>query len=195
MKTWSHPQIWTQNIIAQVWWTYHQQIEQIQVRHEWFWHSKMGYWRAIKNEYLDLNIGIESRMFTFKTYQKRINLYQYITANSAHPPGMIQGAVHSQLLQSFKQNSRRTYYWKSMSFYRKLKARGWSKILLAPSQIWTENKRRTSKSKRSAHFASQISSQQHSSKANTQLVSLPLRRYIRYACWGQIYNRSLPSAA
>jgi len=69
-------------------------------------------------EYLDLNIGIESRMFTFKTYQKPINLYQYITPNSAHPPGMIQGVVHSQLLQYFKQNSRREDYWKiAMSFY------------------------------------------------------------------------------
>ena len=56
-------------------------------------------------EYLDLNIGIENRMFTFKTYQKSIKLYQYITPNSAHPPGVIRGVVHSQLLQYFKQNS------------------------------------------------------------------------------------------
>jgi len=70
-------------------------------------------------------------MFTFKTYQKPISLYQYITPYSAHPPGVIRGVVYSQLLQYFKQNSQREDYWKiAISFYRKFKARGWSKTLL-----------------------------------------------------------------
>ena len=43
---------------------------------------------------LDLAIKINDGYIITRTSQKRISLYQYITPNSAHPPGMIKGMIH-----------------------------------------------------------------------------------------------------
>ena len=76
-------------------------------------------------DFLDLTVEIENGSFVTRTYQKPINLYQYITPNSAHPPWMIKGMVMSMLRNYYRQNSKREDYWDiSMKFYHRLKARG-----------------------------------------------------------------------
>ena len=55
-------------------------------------------------DFLDLTITIENGAITTKTYQKSINLYQYIPPYSAHPKNMIKGILYSLL---------RTYYIKN----------------------------------------------------------------------------------
>ena len=51
--------------------------------------------------FLDLNISIDStnRIVT-KSYQKPLNLYQYIPPHSAHPPHMMRGIIYS-LIEGF----------------------------------------------------------------------------------------------
>ena len=80
-------------------------------------------------------------MFVTRTYQKPINLYQYITPNSAHPPGMIKGVVHGLLRRYYRQNTYREDYWKmAMLLYKRLKARGWDRATLGPIFIAAHEK-------------------------------------------------------
>jgi len=43
---------------------------------------------------LDLTITIEHNHITTRTFQKALNLHQYIPPNSAHPPGMMKGIIY-----------------------------------------------------------------------------------------------------
>ena len=43
---------------------------------------------------LDLTISIENETIVTKTYQKAMNLYQYLSPMSNHPPGMIKGIIY-----------------------------------------------------------------------------------------------------
>ncbi|KAL7548950.1 hypothetical protein ACHAWF_012212 [Thalassiosira exigua] len=43
--------------------------------------------------FLDLNIRIESNVIKMSTYQTLINLYQYITPSSDHPPRIMRGII------------------------------------------------------------------------------------------------------
>ena len=49
-------------------------------------------------DYLNVTLEIENGKIISKTYQKPINLYQYITPNSAHPPGMIKETIYGMVL-------------------------------------------------------------------------------------------------
>ena len=85
-------------------------------------------------DFLDLTIKIDGGgSITTQTYQKPINLYQYIMPNSAHPPGMIRGVIYSLLRTYFLQNSEREDYLKyAILLYKRLKARGWARAVLEP---------------------------------------------------------------
>jgi hypothetical protein len=50
--------------------------------------------------YSDLIIQLENGSFLTKTYEKPINLYQYLTPNSAHPQWMIRDVVAMRLFLS-----------------------------------------------------------------------------------------------
>ena len=92
-------------------------------------------------DYLDLTITIENGNIVTKTYQKPINLYQYITPNSAHPPWMIKGIITSMLRNYFYQNTHRSDYWDvAMKFYTRLRERGWERKTLEPIFIEAHNK-------------------------------------------------------
>ena len=88
---------------------------------------------SISVDYLDLTVKIENGMIVTKTYQKPINLYQYITPNSAHPPWMIKGIVTSTLQTYHYQNTHAEDYWDiAMLYYRRLRMRGWDRKTLEP---------------------------------------------------------------
>ena len=76
-----------------------------------------------KVNYFDVTLEINGRHVISKTYQKPINLYQYITPTSAHPRGMIKGVIHGMILQYWKQNSQKEDFWPiCMLFYKGLRA-------------------------------------------------------------------------
>ena len=55
-----------------------------------------------KVNFLDLTISIENDSFiTTKTFQKAMNLYQYLSPMSNHPPGMMKCIIYS-LLKTYK---------------------------------------------------------------------------------------------
>ena len=92
-------------------------------------------------DFLDLTVEIKDGAFITRTYQKPMNLYQYILPNSAHPPGMIKGMIYSMLRQYYLQNSNLEDYWKiAMLFYNRLKDRGWPRSTLEPIFIAAHEK-------------------------------------------------------
>ena len=61
--------------------------------------------------FLDLTISIEQDgSLTTKTYQKAMNLYQYIPPQSAHTPGMTKGVIYSLMKNYHLQNSKQSDY-------------------------------------------------------------------------------------
>ncbi|KAL7523890.1 hypothetical protein ACHAWF_002629, partial [Thalassiosira exigua] len=92
--------------------------------------------------FLDLNLRIENNRIITSTYQKPINLYQYLPPTSAHPPGMMKGIIFSlmknykrqnskgiifSLMKNYKrQNTRQHDYEKmALKLFRRHVARGW----------------------------------------------------------------------
>jgi len=95
-------------------------------------------------DFLDLTVEIRDGSFITKTYQKPMNLYQYIPPNSAHPPGMIKGMIYGILRQYYLQNSKLEDYWKiAMLFYNRLKDRGWLRATLEPIFVAAHEKIRS----------------------------------------------------
>ena len=67
--------------------------------------------------FLDLTITIEEGAIVSRTYQKPINLFQYISPNSAHPPWMIKGIISSMSSRYYYQNTYVEDHWTvSMQF-------------------------------------------------------------------------------
>ena len=88
--------------------------------------------RSKEVNFLDITIKINelNRIETW-TYQKPMNLYLYITENSAHPPGMMRGIIFGELKRYHRQNSRREDYLKMVRLlFLRLRARGWGADLL-----------------------------------------------------------------
>jgi hypothetical protein len=81
--------------------------------------------------FLDLFITIEQNKITTKTYQKVMNLYQYIPPMSAHPPNMIRGIIYSLMRNYYRQNTReKDYHDMAVKLYERHVARGWDKRLM-----------------------------------------------------------------
>ena len=91
--------------------------------------------------FLDLTITIKNGNITTSTYQKPLNLYQYIPPNSAHSRGMIKGMIYGMLQRFYRQNSNREDYWTiAMLFYNRLKNRGWTREIIEPIFIEAHSK-------------------------------------------------------
>ncbi|KAL7526350.1 hypothetical protein ACHAWF_001736 [Thalassiosira exigua] len=76
--------------------------------------------------FLLLNLRIENNKIITSTYQKPINLYQYIPPTSAHPPGMMKGIIFSLMKNYKRQNTRQRDYEKmALKLFRCHVARGW----------------------------------------------------------------------
>ncbi|KAL7531484.1 hypothetical protein ACHAWF_003785 [Thalassiosira exigua] len=77
-------------------------------------------------DFLDLTISIEDRQVRTKTFQKSINLYQYLPPQSAHPPSMMHGIIYSLMKNYRRQNSRQADYEDvAIKLFKRHVARGW----------------------------------------------------------------------
>ena len=82
-------------------------------------------------DFLDLTVTIEQGRIVTKTFQKALNLYQYISPQSNHPPKMINGIIFSLLRTYMRQNTWEDDYQEvTLKLFRRLAARGWNKVLL-----------------------------------------------------------------
>ena len=89
--------------------------------------------------FLDLTISVESGEITFCTYQKLMNLYQYISPHSAHPPGVVRGMVYGLVKTYHNQNSREQDYITILSLlHRRLVERGWDSTFIKELIIWAD---------------------------------------------------------
>jgi hypothetical protein len=71
-------------------------------------HSKLKFtFEKFEKEapFMDLWILNQSEFFLTRTHQKALNLYLYLPANSAHPPGVLKGLVYGLIKKYHKQNS------------------------------------------------------------------------------------------
>jgi len=101
---------------------------------------------SLSVDFLDLTISIEANTIVTTTFQKALNLYQYIPPHSAHPPKMIQGIIYGLLKNYYIQNTKKEDYHNiTIKLYHRLVARGWnaadikSHILAADTRIKNSN--------------------------------------------------------
>jgi len=97
--------------------------------------------------FLDLTISIESNRISTRTYQKALNLYQYISPTSEHPKSMMKGIIHSLLQNYHRKNTKlEDYYKMATKLYERHVARGWDRstmrlyILTADAKIQYNHK-------------------------------------------------------
>ena len=83
-------------------------------------------------DFLDLTITIDHRRrITTKTYQKALNLYQYIPPMSAHPPNMIKGIIYSLMRNYHRQNTLESdYHDIAAKLFTRHVAREWDRTLM-----------------------------------------------------------------
>ena len=87
-----------------------------------------------QSNFLDLTITIENDgSISTRTYQKPMNLFLYIPANSAHPPGQLQSLIYGLMKTYLHQNSKWSDFTETLNLlYRRLRARGHSSENLNP---------------------------------------------------------------
>ncbi|KAL7524739.1 hypothetical protein ACHAWF_001063, partial [Thalassiosira exigua] len=94
-------------------------------------------------DFLDLTISIEAGKVSTKTYQKAMNLYQYIPPQSAHPPGMVKGIVFGLMRSYFYQNSKeQDYHDMAAKLFSRFVARGWDKATIKALILSSDDKLR-----------------------------------------------------
>ena len=79
-------------------------------------------------DFLDLTILIENNKIVTWTYQKALNLYQYISPMSNHLPKSMQGIIFSLLKNYKKQNSfEKDYLAMVLKLFTRHMRRAWSR--------------------------------------------------------------------
>jgi len=82
-------------------------------------------------DYLDLTITIKDRRIITRTYQKEMNLYQYLPPHSSHPLSTLRGMTYSLMRTYFKQNTlEQDYISTVILMFHHLLARGWDRYTL-----------------------------------------------------------------
>lgn len=77
-------------------------------------------------DFLDLTLTIDGNRIVSKTFQKKMNLYLYIPAASAHPEGCIKGTIFGLIRRYHAQNTYRKDYVQMVKLlYIRLLKRGW----------------------------------------------------------------------
>lgn len=101
---------------------------------------------SLSVDFLDLTISIEANRITTKTYQKALNLYQYIMPNSAHPPWMMRGIIYSLMRNYYRQNTKMSdYVSMGVKLFQRHVARGWSRIVMKEYILSADIKLRSNK--------------------------------------------------
>jgi len=78
--------------------------------------------------FLDLTLSIEGNRIVTRTFQKKMNLFLYLPAASAHPPNCIKGTIYGLVGRYYAQNTyRKDYVYFCKLLYRNLVARGWTR--------------------------------------------------------------------
>jgi len=86
---------------------------------------------------LDTNTGentsFDTQSFCTRSYEKALNLFAYVPAASAHPPGMLHGLIMGQILRLARANVDKADFLRFKSlFFHRLIARGYSVKELLP---------------------------------------------------------------
>ena len=80
--------------------------------------------------FLDLWV-LRREVYTHRTHQKQLNLYLYIPASSAHPPGVLKGLVYGLFKKYRKQNPDNNDFKNIIQLlFTRLLYRGYSRLLL-----------------------------------------------------------------
>ncbi|KAL7541429.1 hypothetical protein ACHAWF_006930 [Thalassiosira exigua] len=96
---------------------------------------------STSGDFLDLTISIEGGSLTTKTYQKSMNLYQYIPPQSAHPPGTIKGILFGLRRNYFLQNTKQKDYHEMMTkLFLRFVARDWDRAAIEGHILFADNK-------------------------------------------------------
>lgn len=110
-----------------------QQYEQFQIDTDNYGDLRWDFGPLTRSiDFLDLTISIgPSYNIITTTYQKPINLYQYIPPHSAHSPKIMKGVVYSLLRQYRRQNSQESdYIHFVLLLFKRLVRRGWDKEVI-----------------------------------------------------------------
>ncbi|KAL7491032.1 hypothetical protein ACHAWT_001425 [Skeletonema menzelii] len=110
-----------------------QQYEQFQIDTDNYGDLRWDFGPLTRSiDFLDLTISIgPSYNIITRTYQKPINLYQYIPPHSAHSPKIMKGVVYSLLRQYRRQNSQESdYIHFVLLLFKRLVQRGWDKKVI-----------------------------------------------------------------
>ena len=106
-------------------------------------------------DFLDLTLSIVDGKIVSKTFQKKMNLFLYLPASSAHPQGCIKGTIYGLIGRYYAQNSyRKDYIYFVTTLYRHLLDRSWDRefirrlILEATSTIESRSSATTPASSR-----------------------------------------------
>ena len=82
-------------------------------------------------DFLDLTITIEDGIITTKTYQKALNLYQYLMPSSNHNPRQIKGIIYSLVRNYKRQNTHYSDYKEMVTkLFDRHVARGWDRATM-----------------------------------------------------------------
>lgn len=96
--------------------------------------TKLEFTTQISNKsviFLDLEIFIHNNQLLTRTYQKELNLYQYIREDSAHPKACLKGLIIGLIQIYFKQNSLESDFIKIVRLLKqRLVKRGYSYPLI-----------------------------------------------------------------
>lgn len=90
-------------------------------------------WTSNRSEipFLDLLVRRLDSQFTYKTHQKQLNLYLYLPAASAHPPGILKGLVFGLIKKYRRQNPNDSDFKDFISkLFVRLRFRGYNATLL-----------------------------------------------------------------
>ena len=83
---------------------------------------------ATSVDFLDLTLTIEGSRIVTKTFQKKMNLYLYLPAASAHPEGCIKGTIFGLVRRYHAQNTYcKDYVHFVTLLYTRLLERGWER--------------------------------------------------------------------
>ena len=81
--------------------------------------------------FLDLTIEIKNNKIVTKTFQKALNLYQYIGPLSCHQPKMMEGIIYSLMSNYRRQNTyTKDYHAMAIHLFDRHVARGWNRATM-----------------------------------------------------------------